>query len=363
MNPLDPQASPETRSVLIVDDEELLGRQIAYFLRSEGWEATVANSVESALHLLAQHAPFDACISDVYLDESSTLAGGPQIANACKQKEPQVPCLLLTGKPSMQAVLDGLRAGASDFMTKPVDLPLLMQKLDKAIHEVRMRRQVAELTQVNLLLSQILPNTIEAKDPLTRGHSERVVQYSVSLARRCGVPENDIPTLRLASQLHDIGKIGTPGEILSKPGKLTPEEREIIEEHPETGYRILKPFENRIPKVREWVLHHHERWDGRGYPHGMRAEEVELPGRILILAEVYDALAAERSYKKPWPSSKIADFFAEEAGKHFDPELARMVSDGVRRLGSGFFREQPRQDSGGDAGESGDSSEAQGELF
>lgn len=334
----DSPASPRPRHVLIVDDEELLGRQIAYFIKSQGWEATVAHDVETALNILHSDTPLDACISDVYLDERATKAGGHLVAEACRQRNPQLPCLLLTGKPSMQAVLEGLRAGASDFLTKPVDLPLLLEKLDKAIEDVQIRRRVHELEHVNLLLSQILPNTIEAKDPLTRGHSDRVVRYSVNLARRVGVPEHEIPTLRLASQLHDIGKIGIPGEILSKPGKLTREERKVIEEHPQIGWRVLEPFEGSVPKVREWVLQHHERWDGRGYPHGLRGEEVELPGRILILAEVYDALAAARSYKQPWTNTQIADFFAEEAGKHFDPELAKLVSDGVRAHGGGFFR-------------------------
>ncbi|PIE24732.1 MAG: hypothetical protein CSA62_02550 [Planctomycetota bacterium] len=338
---LPPEQTGPARHVLIVDDEKALGRTIAYFVRSHGWEVTVTHDVETALERLENDPRLEACISDVYLDEREGIAGGHLIADACKHRNPQIPCLLLTGKPSMQAVIAGLQVGASDFLTKPVDLPLLVEKLGKAIEDLQVRRRLEELEQVNRLLGQILPNTIEAKDPLTRGHSDRVVQYSINLARRVGVAEEEIPTLRLASQLHDIGKIGIPGEILSKPGKLTLEERKIIEEHPEIGYRILEPFEATVPKVREWVLQHHERWDGKGYPRGLKGDEVELPGLILILAEVYDALATQRSYKKPWSKEKIADFFIEEAGRHFHPDLARIVSEGVRSYGSLFFRREP----------------------
>ena len=148
--------------------------------------------------------------------------------------------------------------------------------------------------------------------------------------------------MRLASQLHDIGKIGIPGEILSKPGRLTRDERKIIEEHPDIGYRILEPFERQRPQGPR-VGPTAPRTLGRArLPRAASSgDEVELPGRILILAEVFDALAAERSYKKPWSQEKIADFFLEEAGHHFDPDLARIVSEGVRSHGSRFFQTEP----------------------
>jgi putative two-component system response regulator len=182
---------------------------------------------------------------------------------------------------------------------------------------------------------------IEAKDPTTSGHAERVVQYTDRLAERCGVSDEDRESLRMAALLHDVGKIGVPRSILCKEGPLTAAEREVIQRHPQVGYDILADLED-CEDVRLWVIQHHERWDGRGYPHGLRGEDVALPGRILILAEVYDALAEARSYKPAWPIHEIAAFFRDQAEKHFDKQLAHMVADGLEREGRRFFA--PRSD-------------------
>jgi HD-GYP domain-containing protein (c-di-GMP phosphodiesterase class II) len=242
----------------------------------------------------------------------------------------------MTGRPSLDAALGGLRSHAYDFLTKPVSLPILERRARKAVLEGKLQRRVRELQEVNRLLSRILPNAIEAKDPTTRGHSDRVVAYVDTLAKKCGISTSERYELRLAAQLHDVGKIGIPEAILTKPGALTSEERKIIQEHPTIGFKILEPLHH-FPRVRRWVYQHHERWDGHGYPEGLAGEEVDLPGRILILAEVFDALATARSYKKPWSNERIADFFENDDG-HFDPELRMIVADGVRSQGVGFFR-------------------------
>src|SRR5262249_51097112 len=156
---------------------------------------------------------------------------------------------------------------------------------------------------------------IEAKDPTTSGHAERVVRYADVLAQRCGVGAADRAELRLAALLHDVGKIGIPDRILTKPGSLTPDEREVIQRHPAMGYDILAPLQNH-EQVRRWVFQHHERWDGKGYPQGLAGEDVDLPGRILVLAEVYDALAEQRSYKAAWEPPRIVAMFREQAGRH-----------------------------------------------
>ena len=144
----------------------------------------------------------------------------------------------------------------------------------------------------------------------------------------------------MASLFHDVGKIGVPQDVLCKNGPLTAGERELIKLHPKLGYEILEPMVA-SEQIRLWVYQHHERWDGRGYPNGLRAEDVALPGRILILAEVFDALAEARSYKPAWENPQIAEYFRLEAGKHFDPELARLVADGVERSGKRFFAPGP----------------------
>ena len=137
-----------------------------------------------------------------------------------------------------------------------------------------------------------------------------------------------------------MGKIGIPEQILTKDGPLTKDERSVIETHPEMGRQILEPLED-SDEIRTWVFQHHERWDGRGYPAGLVGDEVALPGRLLILAEVYDALAEVRSYKPAWENQRIVDFFRAEAGKHFDPDLGHLVADGLENQGQRFFRATP----------------------
>ena len=280
----------------------------------------------------------DLLITDIYLGQETGKAGGHLLTEAAIQRSPSLPVILLTGKPSMGAALEGLRGHADDFMTKPVNFAELKRRAIGVVENKLLRRRLDELEEVNRMLSSILPAAIEAKDPTTGGHSDRVVVYTDSLARRVGVSAPQRRELRLAALLHDVGKIGIPEAILTKKGPLTSEERLVIQEHPGIGYRILAPLEQQ-PHVREWVYQHHERWDGAGYPEGLIGEEVALPGRILILAEVFDALATARSYKKAWRKEKIADFFEAEAGRHFDPELGRIVAEGVRHEGVAFFQD------------------------
>ena len=330
-------------SILLVEDEAELGSSVANFLREQGFDVEHVTELATALARLDAGQPIDLVISDIYLDgprvQVDGRPGGLEVAAACDARTPRLPVILLTGRPSMGAALQGLREHVFDFLTKPFELAELAQLARRAIEYAQLRRRVAELEEVNQLLSRILPNAIEAKDPLTRGHSDRVARYSDTLGRRCGLDEDTLRDLALASHLHDVGKIGIPGSILTKEGPLTKDEREEIKKHPAIGKQILGPLQH-MPRVVDWVYQHHERWDGRGYPDQLAGEDIALAGRILILAEVYDALATARSYKQAWPDDKIADFFVEDArnGGHFDPELALMVADGVRNQGATWFR-------------------------
>lgn len=346
---------PANYRVLVVDDEVLLGKNLCAYLETQEFTTVYANQLDQALSLLEQDLDLDLVITDIYLGSDTEKAGGHIVCDAAAQRSPPLPVILLTGKPTMDAALEGLRGDAADFLTKPVNLALLYKRALQAIESRKLKLELMELTEVNRVLSGILPKAIEAKDPTTGGHSDRVVSYADNLGQRVGVSAEDRKDLRLAAQLHDVGKIGIPESILCKEGPLTTEEREVIEEHPEIGYRILEPLVH-LPRVRQWVFEHHERWDGRGYPQGLQGDEVALPGRILILAEVFDALATARSYKKAWSRDKIADFFVEQAGHHFDPDLSRIVGEGVRAHGADFFRHEPQGESHGGTGR-------QGQLF
>lgn len=289
-------------------------------------------SCDQARAALARE-PFDLVVTDLYLGEDGL---GTDVADLARALAPPVPVILLTGRPSIESAQDAMRSLVAELLVKPVAAHELVAACDRVIAAAHTRRRAAQLAAQNRVLARVLPRAIEVKDPTTRGHSDRVVRYADVLAQRCGVSDTDRESLRLASQLHDVGKIGIPDEILCKQGPLTTDERDVIKRHPQMGFEILEPLED-SDDVRKWVVQHHERWDGRGYPHGLARDEVALPGRILILAEVYDALAEVRSYKAAWETSKIIELFRLEAGKHFDPDLSHLVADGLESHGKRFF--------------------------
>ena len=181
-----------------------------------------------------------------------------------------------------------------------------------------------------------LAKAVEAKDPYTQGHSSRVVQYSLAIAREIGIPEEDWDTLKVASILHDIGKIGIPDNILLKSGKLTDEEYDFMKKHPVIGDQILAPIQS-LEKVRRVIYQHHERVDGLGYPDGVKGADLNPLSRILIVGEVFDALATKRSYKEAWNLDKIVEFFREKSGSQFDPDVVNAMTNILSREGEKFI--------------------------
>jgi HD-GYP domain-containing protein (c-di-GMP phosphodiesterase class II) len=175
-----------------------------------------------------------------------------------------------------------------------------------------------------------LTRAVEAKDPSTSGHGDRVRHLCAIVGQTIGLSSRELAILDGAAALHDIGKIGVPDAVLSKPGRLTPAEFDLVKKHPEVGARILEPVPG-MEEIRRCVVEHHERWDGAGYPFGRRGEEVSTPGRVLILAEVFDALAHARSYKIAWPQAEVSKYFKEGRGSRFDPELTDAFVDLVER--------------------------------
>lgn len=188
-----------------------------------------------------------------------------------------------------------------------------------------------------------LSSAAEYRDKETSNHIKRMSHYSRLIARRIGLPPAEVEMIFHSSPMHDVGKIGIPDSILHKPGLLTPEERKTMEAHAVIGAHILK--ESTIPVVRQAAvvaLTHHEKWDGTGYPRGLAGEAIPLEGRIVALADVFDALSSRRCYKEPWPLEKVTEFLKEQKGKHFDPrlvdalleEMDEVVAIGARYLDS-----------------------------
>ena len=318
--------------MLLVADEPDVLHGPRRILESAEFQVSSAASLGQAMATLHGQS-FDLVLTDLYLGATDL---GYEIAELARTRKPSTPVIVLTGRPSFDGAQEALRSHVADIVVKPVDASALLATCRRVIQETELTRRNLELETANKVLTSVLPRTIEMKDPTTSGHAERVVGYTDALARRCRVSDEDRASLRLAALLHDIGKIGIPDNILTKPGPLTKEEIDIVRLHPAMGYEVLATLEDHA-NVRTWVYQHHERWDGTGYPRGLAGEEVALPGRILVLAEVYDALAEERSYKPAWPIPKISALFREQAGRHFDPELAKMVADGLDKCGSRYF--------------------------
>ena len=332
-----PQPNRQTASrVLIVDDEPDVLRSLAQTMTHDGFDVVCAQSLTEAVATLRSDK-IDLVLTDLYLGASEL---GSKIAESAQALRPSPPVIVLTGKPSFDGAQAAMRHHVAEMVVKPVDPHNLLQTCRRVLQEAELERRNRELESTNEVLASVIPRTIEIKDPTTSGHAARVVGYTDTLAKRCGVSEEDRASLRLASLLHDVGKIGIPDKILQKPGPLTAEEREVINTHPQMGYEVLKDVQMK-EEIRLWVLQHHERWDGKGYPNGLGGEDVTLPGRILMLAEVYDALAEARSYKPAWPVEKIVGLFRAEAGGQFDPELAVLVADGLEKQGSRFFAPNP----------------------
>jgi response regulator RpfG family c-di-GMP phosphodiesterase len=168
----------------------------------------------------------------------------------------------------------------------------------------------------------------ETRSKETGNHVKRVALYSELLALKCGLPKKEAELLKLASPMHDIGKVGIKDEILNKPGKLTPDEFEIMKTHAELGYDMLKNSEKEILRAAATVAYeHHEKWDGSGYPRGLSGEDIHIYGRITAIADVFDALGSDRVYKKAWSLDKIFDLLKNQDGKHFDPKLVKIFFD------------------------------------
>jgi putative nucleotidyltransferase with HDIG domain/PAS domain S-box-containing protein len=210
----------------------------------------------------------------------------------------------------------------SHDITVQKELERELRKLNSELED-RVRARTWDLAQAYDTTLEGWARALELRDKETEGHSRRVTEVTIKVARAMNITEEDIVHIRRGAILHDIGKMSVPDEILHKPGKLTDEEREIIKGHPETAYTLLSPIPF-LKKALEIPYSHHEKWDGSGYPQGLKGEEIPLAARIFAVADVWDALGSDRCYNQAWSREKIISHLAEQSGKHFDPVIVNM---------------------------------------
>jgi putative two-component system response regulator len=290
--------------VLVVDDLVENREILCGLLGNEGYLLETACDGQEAVER-ALLSPPDLILMDVAMPRMTGFEACRRLKN--DERTHLVPIVLVTGLVAREDRIQGIAAGCDDFLTKPVDSEQLVARSRNLL---RTKALVDELEQAeNVLVS--LATALDAKDNYTRGHSERVAEYAEALGGDMGLGKSERRNLRRAGLLHDIGKIGTRLDYLQKPGPLTLAEYEDVKKHPLVGFDICKPLRTFAPLL-PLIRGHHERLDGRGYPDGLRAEAIPLPQRCLTVADVYDALTSDRSYRKAMSTEEALRVMREE---------------------------------------------------
>jgi len=327
--------------ILAVDDEKMNRQLMEAMIVSIGYTAVLASNGRECLEKISEVNP-DVILLDVMMPEMN----GFDVARRIKSNEATmlIPIVMVTALRNIDDRVKALEAGADDFLSKPVDLTELRARLKslvkvKAYYDHIKSYQQALTEEVNRMTQQLLDalqavkeSSLETiyrlsrsallKDEGTGSHINRVSLYAEALARKLELPDELIENILYATPMHDIGKIGIPDNILLKPGKLTPVEWEVMKTHTTIGAKILEGSKISYIKTAEIVaLTHHEKWDGSGYPRGLRGEDIPLPGRITALVDVFDALVSERPYKKAFSMEEALRIIEDGKESHFDKAI------------------------------------------
>jgi len=331
-----PEESWGKARILVVDDEPEI-REVLCALLSDDYFCEAVGSAEEALSVLGSKG-FDLIISDIMMSGMSGLEMVPKVLSI----SPDAVVVMISGVQTIESAIKALRAGAFDYIMKPFDLRQVEAAVKRALehHDLRVAKRryenhlqelVRERTeQLDQALASVeeayratlkaLAHALETRDAETHGHSERVVTFSLRLGRELGLDSNQMRSLEFGSLLHDIGKIGVPDAILRKPDKLTEEEWIKMRQHPLHGQAILRGIEF-LEGAARVVAQHHEKWDGSGYPLGLRGAEIDLNARIFAVADAFDAMTSDRVYRKGKPYEAAAEELGLFADKQFDPRV------------------------------------------
>jgi len=321
-----PPASPNPL-LLFVDDDAELTHILSEFFRQQNYRTAAAHTLKEAVHALHREMPA-LLIVDMRLPDGS---GNDLIAYLRQRPEGEaVPIVVVSALADAPSIQTARRFGADEYLIKPFHPDELLAVVQNSLHR---RRAVEQLVtrEAHLQTVTILAKTIEARDAYTGGHVERVSAYARKLAEALGWSPEDLTLLEFGALLHDIGKITIPENILNKPGPLTPDERAIMREHPQRGAEILQHVDHLRPTI-PYILYHHERWDGKGYPEGLRGEAIPREGRLLAIVDAYDAMTTRRPYRShPLGKTEAAAEIERQAGKIFDPQMAQKFIELIRQ--------------------------------
>ena len=323
--------------ILIADDEEIICAVLSQRLTREGYSCVTAHNGKDALNHFYKEQ-FSLIISDIRMPEMDGL----KLLQNVKAVRPTMMFIIMTGYPEIELAVEAIHLGVNDFLIKPFDLELAVFSVKKALEQKKMEEELEsyhrslkklveerteKLQQAYLTLKKayldsvkVLAEAIDAKDTYTRGHSDRVRRMSLQIAVSLGFTEERREVLEYGALLHDIGKIGIEDEILRKPGPLSPEEFQTIQQHPLVGVKIVEGiefFKDKIPMIRS----HHEHFDGKGYPDGLVGEAIPLEARIIAVPDAFDAMASLRPHRTAMSLEDILLEMEKYKGKQFDPNI------------------------------------------
>ncbi|HEX6535289.1 MAG TPA: HD domain-containing phosphohydrolase [Gemmatimonadaceae bacterium] len=323
--------------VLVVDDDRAIGAALDRFLRLRGYEVDTAGNGDSALELLHRNR-YAVMICDVRMPGMSGLDLLPD----ARATDPDLAVIMLTAVNDAPTATTAISRGAMDYLTKPVELGTLehavqrvRRRRDLMIHQrqvdhlireeveartAELEREKATLRDLTVRIVETLINAMEAKDPYMRGRSHRVSELSATVADELGLGVDTVEAVRLAARLIDVGRIGIRESVLNKPGPLTSEEYAHVKEHVRIGLDILTPLQHLGP-VLDYVLDHHERFDGSGYPRGLAGEAISIGGRIIAAADAFDAITTGRAHQDAVSPDQAITYLREHAGTLLDPRV------------------------------------------
>lgn len=364
------QALLDNRNILVVDDEEPIRRLIGYLLQTHGYTVDFASDAREARQKLDEQ-PFALMLCDVNMPGES----GMDLVRNTLAEHPHTAAIMVTGLDSSVLANAALDVGAFGYIIKPFESNEVLIDVTNALRRRRLEmenrlhrenledivrtRTVAlqqaldwlERSEKELRLSreetiQRLAIAAEFRDSSTAQHIQRMSHYCELLARKSGMSPERCDLIRTASPMHDIGKIGTPDHVLLKPGKFTQEEFNVIAQHAEIGYRILSGSDAELLKVAAVIAWtHHERFDGSGYPRGLKGQAIPVEGRIASIADAFDALTTQRVYKPAFDLSHALELMLKHRGEHFDPELLDIFiasTDELTRIHDQYADRSPR---------------------
>jgi len=330
----------EKASLLIVDNDVKDCEELTEYLREKGYQVASAFTYEDAIKII-NDTPVDLVLSDLKIPGMK----GIRLLRVIKEKNSLIEVIMMTTYATLEDVIECIRNGAADFIVKPFFLDFIEYSINRALKKQKriiagkkyqsflvkqVRDRTEALVEKNEAIKDLYLHTIkalafslEARDKNTEDHSLRVTTYALELALRLKLTDKEREDIEIASLLHDIGRIGVSENILDKPEKLSEEEYKSVQKHPVIAEHILSPIKE-LKGVLTLIRHHHERFDGKGYPDGLKGDEIPLGARVLAVCDTYDAMLSSRPYRKAFSKTQAREEIKKNSGTQFDPEIVDM---------------------------------------